>query len=310
MPRFAIIDPLTLVGQEINAEIRRSFPEADLSLFHTLEDQEHQIASVGGQAALVPPVSESNAFSGVDVVVLASDQTSSRLKVLEKALEDNPDLVFIDASPLNHYRHLTSPALDADVMTQGARLRPAHPAIVVAVAITEALAAFQLTAMSIAAVEPVSIFGKDAIGILAQQASQRLQGENVKKAIDDYVAAFNMTARSGADLTEEASELLPQVEVAVTRTLGGCFHGHLTMLGLVFASDLGESSVIEALKRAPGISVKNYPLRLDGVGDMDKIWVTRPEISKGGRTLCLQAMVDGTRIGGALTVASILQGLQ
>ncbi len=46
MPRFAILDPLTLVGQELVAETKQRFPEADISLFHTTDDEEHRISEI------------------------------------------------------------------------------------------------------------------------------------------------------------------------------------------------------------------------------------------------------------------------
>ncbi len=307
MPRFAILDPVTLMGQEIASEIQKRFPEADLSLFHTSDDEEHQISEIGGQAALVPPLNEGEFLSEYDVVLLAADRISPRLKVLEQALEDDATFVFIDASSLGHYRHITSPALNADAVTSGARLRPAHPSIVVADEVVRALAAFEPTALTIAAIEPVSIYGQEAVTTLAHQAAQRLQGDDVSEKIDKRVAAFNMTAVSGVDLVNEASLFFPDLEVAATRTLAGCFHGHLAILSLTFASTLTSKAAIRALKLAPGLSIKNSPLNIDGVSERDGIWLTQLEASPGGHMLTLQAMVDGLHIGGAVTVAAMLE---
>lgn len=308
MPRFAILDPLTLMGQELTTELERSFPEAELGLFHTSEDDEHQIAEIGGQAAMVPPLAEGASLSEYDVVILAADRTSPRLKVLEQALEDDGALVFIDASSIGHYRHLTSPALNADAMTSGARLCPAHPSIVVADCVLRALATFKPTTLTIAAIEPVSIYGKDAVTTLAHQAAQRLQGDTVSEKINKNIAAFNMTAVSGADLGKEASLLFSDLEVAATRTLGGCFHGHLVILSLTFASAVSVTPAVRALKQAPGLSIKKSSLSIDGVSDREGICVTQVEVSPGGQMLTLQAMVDGLQIGGAVTVASMLEG--
>ena len=308
MSRFAILDPLTLMGQELTTEIERCFPEAELSLFHTSEDDEHQIAEIGGQAALVPPLDEGESLSEYDVVLLAADRTSPRLKVLEQALEGDESLVFIDASSLGHYRHLTSPALNADAMTSGARLRPAHPSIVVADSILRAVAAFEPTALTISSIEPVSIYGKEAVTTLAHQAAQRLQGDAVTEKIDKQIAAFNMTAVSGIDLMKEATLLFPDLKVAATRTLGGCFHGHLTILSLAFGSTVSVTAAVRALKKVPGLSIKKAPLSIDRVSDREGICLTTPEVSAGGRLVTLQTMVDGLRIGGAETISAMLEG--
>ncbi len=308
MPRFAILDPLTLVGQELVAETKQRFPEADISLFHTTDDEEHRISEIEGQATLVPPLSQGEPLSGFDVVLLAADQISPHLKPLEQMLEDNNTVVFIDASSLAHYRHLTTPALNAGAVTSGARLRPAHPSIIVADSVLRALADFEPTALTVAAIEPVSIYGKEAITTLAHQAAQRLQGDGVSQKIDKRVAAFNMTPVPGDDLTNEASELFPDLEVAATRTLGGCFHGHLAVLSVTFASPLPFKAAVRALKNAPDLTIKKSPLNLDRVSDRDGICLTQPEVSPGGHLLTLQAIVDGLKIGGAVTVASMLEG--
>ncbi len=308
MPRFAILDALTLIGQELTTVIEQRFPEAELSLFHTSEDDEHQIAEIGGQAALVPPLDEGESLSEYDVVLLAADRTSPRLKVLEQALEGDDSLVFIDVSSLGHYRHLTSPALNADAMTSGARLRPAHPSIVVADSVLRALAAFEPTALTITSIEPVSIYGKAAVTTMAHQAAQRLQGDGVSEKIDKRVAAFNLTAVSGVDLVSDAALLFPDLKVAATRTLGGCFHGHLTILSLAFGSTVSVTAAVRALKKVPGLSIKKAPLSIDGVGDREGICLTQVEASAGGQILTLQAMVDGLHIGGAMTVAAMLEG--
>ncbi len=309
MPRFVILDPLTLTGQELVTEISKQYPEAGLTFFHTADDDEHQISDIGGQPALIPPLGDDASLSDFDAVILAADRISPRLKFLENTLEANGGFVFIDASALGHYRHLTRPTLNTEGVQQGARLRPPHPSIVVADKILQALAPFKPAALTIASIEPVSIYGKEAVTALAQQAAQRLQGDAVSKKIDKHIVAFNLTAVSGSDLSTEASELFPGLEVVAARTLGGCFHGHLAIFGLTFAEPVSNTAIVRALKKAPDISIKKAPLDIDGLNDRDGICLTPPEVSSGGRSVSLQAMVDGLHFGGAKTVATLLEGV-
>jgi aspartate-semialdehyde dehydrogenase len=308
MPRFAILDPLTLVGQALTIELKQKFPSADVSLFHTTGDEEHQISEIGGEARLVPPLGDGEVLSEYDVVLLAADRISPHLKPLEQTLEDDDTIVFIDASSLNHYRYLTTPALNSEAMTPGARLRPAHSSVAVADRVLRALAEFEPTELTISAIEPVSIYGKEAISTLAHQAAQRLQGDEVSEKIDKRVAAFNLTAVSGTDLVTEATLLFPHLEISATRTLAGWFHGHLAILNLTFASPLPLKAAVRALKNAPDLILKKTPLHIDGVSDREGICFTPPETSSGGHILSLQTMVDGLQIGGAVTVAAMLEG--
>jgi len=310
MSRLAILDPLTLMGRELTAEIHRRFPGIEPALFHTSDDEEHQIASIDGRPALVPPLKSPADLEDIDVLVLAADDDGARLDFVGEALENDDHLIFIDASPLDRFRFLTVPSFDADSMAPGARLRPALPAVVVAGAVIETLSPFGPLGMTIAVVEPVSVYGRDAVVTLASQAAQRLQGETVTEEIDHRIAAFNLTARSAEILREEAASLLPGLEIAATRTLGGCFHGHLILIGLTFEAPVVAEAVSNALDVSPLLAVTPFPIDLTGIGDRADIVLTPPELSSGGRSLTLQAMVDGTRIGGAATVAAMLQGIQ
>jgi hypothetical protein len=310
MPRIAILDPLTLTGRELTSEIDRAFPEADVHLFHSEDDDEHQIASTGDQPALTPPLNESGDLAEFDVVILAADRAGLRLKALESALESIPELIFIDASPLGLYRHLTFPALGEDGVSPGARLRPAHPSIAVAHAVLRVLDSFGPETMTIAAIEPVSIFGKEGITTLAHQAGQRLQGEKVTRTIDDQIAAFNMTAQPGADLTGDAARLFPELEVVATRTSGGCFHGHVTLLGVTVTDCISRDEAVESLTSIPGAILAEFPMSLGDDDGRGVIRISLPEISLGGHMLSIQAMVDGTQVGGAKTVVSLLEKLQ
>jgi len=73
-PKLLLVDPLTLLGREL-LSILTDHPRlcADLKFVHTDENEEYQIAEIGGQAALVPQLASSEDLDGVDAIVLASD---------------------------------------------------------------------------------------------------------------------------------------------------------------------------------------------------------------------------------------------
>ena len=310
MPRIAIIDPLTLLGREISAEFRHRWPnEGDLLFFHAAEDEEHQVTQIGGHAALVPPLTDPGDLDSCEAVVLTTEIGSDRLDVFDRLLENRSNLLFLDASRLERYNHLTHPAIDADGLASGNRLRLAHPSIAVAGILTEALRAFSPERMTIAAIDPVSTYGKHAIDLLARQAVHRLQGETVKDLLDGQLLAFNMAAQGGKSLTEEAASLLPNLHVAATRTIGSSFHGHLILLGFGFEEIVDPDQINDCLEQTRGVLIASPPVNLDAITDRNEIVITPPAISPDGRTVAIQATVDGTRIGGALTAATIFQGL-
>ena len=101
--------------------------------------------------------------------------------------------------------------------------------------------------------------------------------------------------------------MVPNVPLAVTRSLSGVFHGHLAHLGLVFADRVDPDDVRDALSQTEGIEIADLPVSLDGVADRDFAIITPPVMSPDGRQLAVTAMADGLRVGGALTAIDILE---
>jgi aspartate-semialdehyde dehydrogenase len=97
--------------------------------------------------------------------------------------------------------------------------------------------------------------------------------------------------------------------LAITRTLSGCFHGHLAHLGLSFEHRLDEHDVRQALELAEGLFTDSLPISLDSVPDQDCVFVTPPLLSPDGTQLALTMMADGLRVGGALIAIQILEAL-
>ncbi len=310
MTRLALVDPTTLLGREIAVEIERAqFHWEEPLLFHTDDDDEHQVVQVEGRAALVPPLNDIEDLEDRAVIILASDKQTERHEIIDRVLESRPDVLFLDATGWDRYRHLTEPAMDADGLASGNRLHLAHPAIVMAATVLEAVRTAEPEFVSLFAIDPVSVFGKRAVATLARQAGARLQGGKVEESVGGGVLAFNIESLSGERLTEEASILLPGIGVAATEAKAGMFHGHLAQIGIVFKEPVEFDDINDRLTQDPRITVVQPPLNLDAIADRNDILITDPSISHDRRNLALAAIADGTRVGGALTAASILRGL-
>ena len=103
--------------------------------------------------------------------------------------------------------------------------------------------------------------------------------------------------------------ILPDLPLAVTRTLSSSFHGHLAHLGLSFERRVEPNDVRDVLAQAEGIEIESPPISLDSVPDRDHVVVTPPTLSPDGSQLALTMMADGLRVGGALTAVEILEAL-
>ncbi|MCU0234389.1 MAG: hypothetical protein MUE90_10225 [Thermoanaerobaculales bacterium] len=307
--KLLVLDPLSLLGRELLScgdELDRL--DAELEYRHTSIDDEHEIAEVGGRPVLVPPLDSPAELEGHDAVVVASEGHGSRHEHLLSFLDRNPEAAVVDLSRLAILRDHTSPAAGPGPIP-ARHLRVAHPALVATARVVEVLQHLGRLGGSLAAVDPVSVFGREGIEILARQAAQRMRGEPVSERIDDRIRAFNLLTVDSDALQDEAAAVLPELQLAVTHSLSGMFHGHLAHLALTCSEALSPQALREALEQAVGLELADHPLGLDTVPDHDRVLVAPAALSADGRQLALTLMVDGLRVGGALTAFELLDSL-
>ena len=307
--KILILDPLTLIGREfLRLDERLGATVSDLQFRHTALEEEHQVAEFGTGPALVPPLTDPEELDGFDAIVVASDGVSSRHDHLLALLDDQPGTALVDLSRLACLDDRTQPSVGG-LPTETRQLRVAHPALVATAAVFEVLASFGRLHGSLAAVDPVSAFGREAVELLARQAGHRIQGAPVDEHIHGHVLAFNQVAADSDELQREASLLLPDTPLAVTRCLSGSFHGHIAHLGVGLTQKVESRDIEEALSQAETIAITDLPLSLESVLDSDQVVATAPIVSSDGGQVAITLMADGLRIGGALTAIDILESL-
>jgi hypothetical protein len=280
----------------------------DLEFRHTGADEEHQITEIGGRPALVPPLDSAADLEGFDAVIVTSDAQGSRHDHLIDFIGSEPDAALLDLSRLACLLERT--AVSAGGAIGASRhLRVAHPALVAAARVLEVLTHLGRPRGTLAVFDPVSVYGQEAVELLARQGVLRLQGATPAELIYGNVRAFNTLAVDPSLLQEEASQVLPGLPLAISHCLAGMFHGHLAHLGLCFDEPLAPELVQEALLQAEGLEQAELPLGLDTVVDHDRVLVTPFSLSPDGRQVAVTMMIDGLRVGGALTGLEILQDL-
>ncbi len=308
-PKILILDPLTLKGRELlGCADRLEGIVGAWEFRHTDLDEEHQIADLTTGPALVPSLEAPEDLEGADAIVVASDGWTSGHDHLLAHLDRDQTTMLLDLGGFEQLRDRSTPSIgDADIDLR--HLRVAHPALFATSRVMEVLSPLSALRGTLAVVDPVSAFGREAIEILARQAAQRVQGAQVEEQIHGQILAFNAVAVESDELQEDASLLFPDLPLAVTRTLSGHFHGHLAHLGLSFEQRLDGGDLRDALSQAEGLVIESLPVSLDGVPDRDEVIVTPPWISPDGKQLALTMMADGLRVGGALTAVEILQAI-
>jgi len=309
--KILIVDPLTLLGRELLHCLEDAGdlnPEVEYR--HTSPDDEHQIAELGAMPALVPPITAVEELAGIDVVVIASDTETERTAHIETLLANHPEVAVIDVGRLPLLRAVTFPTTSLGPTDDGERhLRVAHPALEAAALVTRALSPLAPVRGALAAVDPVSIGGRNAIEALAQQAARRLQGGNPDQLVGGHVLAFNQVAVDTDALADEAGTVLPELPMAVTRTLSGCFHGHVAHLCFELGDPVDDFELRELLDDRIEIVLTETPIRLDDVVDRDQVLLTLPQLSADRRLVAFTALVDGLRVGGAMSAVAILRSM-
>jgi hypothetical protein len=308
--RLLIIDPLTLLGREILQYIERE-PDlsGEISYVHTAEDDEHQIAEVGGEPALVPPLTGADDLVGCSAVLVASETEEPRMEHLVSFMESDASTPIVVAGRKGSMRDLTVPVAEPAASPPDYHVRVAHPALVATSILAGTLRDLEPVSATVAAVDPVSPLGGGAIESLARQAAQRLSGARMEDMVDNRMLAFNMIAVEDDDLNEDAAVVLPEMDISVTRSLVGRFHGHVAHIGFGFKHPLEESDLRDALLADPRVMICDTPLTADSVTDSDNVAVYSPRLSRNRRQLAVTAMVDGLRIGGANTAVEILRAM-
>jgi aspartate-semialdehyde dehydrogenase len=308
--KILIVDPLTLIGREF-ARCLEEAPDLviEVDYRHTSADDEHQIAELGAQPALVPPLDGPSEIADAGIVVVTTDVETERTRHLEELMIRHPEVTLIDVSRLPGLAELTIPAVGATARAEERHLRVAHPALAATASILTALRPLEPVRGSLAAVDPVSTFGRDALEVLVHQAGRRMQGGDPDHLIDGHVLAFNQVAVGADALTEEAADLIHEVPLAVTRTLDGCFHGHVAHLSVELAEPVDDPELREAVEASADLVVGEAPMGLELVPDRDQVLLAPLQLSPDRRIVAVTAMVDGLRFGGALTAVDILRSM-
>jgi aspartate-semialdehyde dehydrogenase len=310
MHKILIVDPTTLLGREALALLQREPLETGaVSFVHTAGDDEHEIVELAGQPALVPPLTDPDQLAGFDAVLVASDTETARGSHVARFLEEHPSAPVVVMGHRSTLHEHTVPAAGAATNWPLTHVHVVHPALVALWSLASCLSQFEPSNATIAAIDPVSVRGTEAVERLARQAAKRLQGALVEETIEGRVLAFTAVATDDDDLNRDAAALMPDLSVSATRIVAGFFHGHQSHIGMVFDHEATEHDVLDALRADERFADPDLPISLDAATDSDQVLLSLPRLAADGRTMAVSAMADGLRVGGALTALQILRSL-
>ena len=251
--RLGIVNPLTLVGNEIKTILReRAFPFAKVALLDTSGKSQGALTEVDDEPAVVAPISDIE-LDDLDLVFFCGPAAANREWI---AKHKKSDFIAIDVSQ-------PSSAEDGKLAIAGVNLEDInegddvlvspHP-----VAIPIALILHQIERLSpvesctATVIQPASEFEQEGVEELAQQTISVLNIQSVPKSVFDRQLAFNLypaVERNEDFIVSQIRALTdPRNQLALLITQGTIFHAHTFSLFVKTRDPLDVASVVNELK--------------------------------------------------------------
>lgn len=313
--RLGIINPLTLVGNEIKSILReRSFPYAKLALLDSIGEDAGALTEVDEQPAVVAPVAQEG-LDDLDVVFFCGPASANHAWIARQA-ED--DFIAIDLSQpsMSEEGKLAIAGVNLEQIGPGDDLLVSpHPvAIPIALILHQIATLSPVESCTATVVQPASEFDQRGIEELAKQTVSVLSVQSVPKEIFDRQLAFNLYPA-----TEHNEELIvsqvraltnPRTELALLVTQGTVFHGHTFSLFVKTQEPLERDRIVAALEANPAIVMQEGDQQfgtIDAAGK-DEVLVAevRPDASiRGG--FWVWAVCDNLRRSSALNAVLVAE---
>jgi aspartate-semialdehyde dehydrogenase len=257
--RLGIVNPLTLVGNEIKTILReRSFPFDRVALLDSTGAAAGALTDIGDEPRVVAEISDVE-LEDLDLVFFCGPPEANRKWI---ARHEADDFVAIDLSQPSSAEEgkLAVAGVNLEEITDADRMIVSpHP-----VTIPIALLLHQLESVSpvdlatATVVQPASEFGQAGVEELAKQAMSVLNVSSVPHTVFDRQLAFNLypaLEHNEQSIVSQIKTLTdPRSELALLITQGTIFHSHTFSLFVKTRDELTVDRITEALRSNPAIA--------------------------------------------------------
>jgi aspartate-semialdehyde dehydrogenase len=313
--RLGIVNPVTLVGNEIKTILReRAFPYAKLALLDAIGESAGALTEVDGQAAVVAPVAQEG-LDDLDVVFFCGPAAVNQQWIARHA-ED--DFIAIDLSQptLSEDGKLAIAGVNLEEIGPGDDLLVSpHPvAIPIALILHQIATLSPIESCTATVVQPASAFEQQGIEELAAQTMSVLNIQSMPQTVFDRQLAFNLypAAEHNEELIVSQVRTLtaPRAELALLVTQGTIFHSHTFSLFVKTREPLDRERIVTALEANPAIVMQEGDQQfgtIDAAGkDEVLIAEVRPDASiRGG--FWVWAVCDNLRRSSALNAILVAE---
>lgn len=318
--RIAIVNPTTLVGNELKTILReRKVAYSHLALLDSTGDRVGAITEVNDEAALVGQLTEES-LSDVDLVFFCGPGQANE-PWLER--REGERFVGIDLSQPSaaHDAPVVIAGLNDERLTEATELIVSpHPmAIPVAIILQQIRKRFEVELCAVSVIQPASEFDQPGVDELAQQSLALLAVRGVKKEVFDRQLAFNLyPAPNGPQQEEYVARQVRQliaadVAVSFSVTQGTIFHSHSFNIFLKLKGKVGEAELTALLagQKMVDLSPADDPAGTTDAAGRDEILVGRIQADPSIKgAFWIWAVSDNLRRGSALNAVLIAEQIQ
>jgi aspartate-semialdehyde dehydrogenase len=313
--RIGIVNPLTLVGNEIKTILRdRSFPFAKVTLLDSTGKAAGALTEVSDEPAVVTAVSDDE-LEDLDLVFFCGPAALNR-EWIDRYREDRFAVIDVSQPSTIEQGKLAVAGINLDDIheTDDLLISPHPVAIPIALILhqIQTLSAVELCAATV--VQPASEFEQIGVEELAQQAVSVLNIQSVPKEVFDRQLAFNLypaPEHNEEFIVEQIRSLTdPDAQLALLITQGTILHSHTFSLFVKTRDDLSVDQITSRLQENPAIVLAEGDQTFDTIDAAGKDEVLVAEVRRdpsirGG--FWVWAVCDNLRRGSALNAVLVAE---
>jgi aspartate-semialdehyde dehydrogenase len=259
--RLGIVNPLTLVGNEIKIILRdHAFPFAKVALLDSTGAAAGALTEINEEPAVVAPISDIE-LEDLDLVFFCGPAAGNAAWI---ARHEANDFIAVDLSQPSSAEEgkLAIAGVNLDDIAGGddVLISPHPVAIPIALILHEIERMSPVERCTATVIQPASELEQEGVEELAQQAITVLTIQPVPKTVFDRQLAFNLypaLERNEDFIVSQIRALTdPRSELALLITQGTIFHGHTFSLFVKTRETLDVARITDALKANPALALQ------------------------------------------------------
>lgn len=308
--RLGIVNPLTLVGNEIKTILReRALPFAKVVLLDSTGAAAGALTEVHDEPAVVSPITEIE-LEDLDLVFFCGPAAGNREWIEH---HDKDDFIAIDLSQPSTAEEgkLAIAALNLDEIDGDLLVSPHPIAIPIALILHQIERLSPIESCTATVIQPASEFDQEGVEELAQQTVSVLNIAAVPQTVFDRQLAFNLYPAP-----EHREELIvsqiraltdPRTQLALMITQGTIFHGHTFSLFIRTRDELDVERVKKELVANSALVLPEGDQQFGTIDAAGKDEVLIAEVRADAGGFWVWAVCDNLRRSSALNAVLVAE---